>query len=187
MRQASDSKQLTLPVGKRDRILGAIDAPVIVVEYGDYQSPQCRQAHVIVKEIQRCRDEQLCFVFRHFPQTELHPQAQKTAEVAAAAATQGKFWEMHDTLFEHQQALDDASLIEYAIALGLDITQLLRALSSRVYAQRVQEDFHSGMSSGVNSTPTFFINGILQADACNVERLVAAIEQASHFQLNTFR
>lgn len=181
MSQASDSKQLTLSVGKRDRILGAIDAPVVLVEYGDYQSPQCRQAHDIVKEIQRCKGKQLCFVFRHFPQAELHPQALKTAEVAAAAAAQGKFWEMHDTLFEHQQALDDASLIEYAIALDLDITQLLCALSSRVYAQRVQEDFHSGISSGVNNTPTFFINGVRHADACNLEGLVAAIEQARIF------
>lgn len=184
MSQARDNGRLTLPVTARDHIQGAMDAPVVLVEYGDYQCPYSGRAYLIVKEIQRRLGEKLCFVFRHFPLTQIHPQAQKAAEVAEAAAAQGKFWQMHDTLFEHQQALEDAYLIEYAVMLDLDTIQLLRDMSAHVYAQRVQEDINSGASSGVSRTPTFFINNICCLDAWDLERMLAAIVQANDLRAN---
>lgn len=179
MTQASDGNRLNLPVGKRDHIQGALNTRIVLVKYGDYQSPACGQAHLVVKQMQRQLGEQLCFVFRHFPLTQLHPQAQKAAEAAEVAAAQGKFWQMHDTLFEHQQALNNGYLVEYALEIGLDIPKFLQDMSGYIYAQRVQEDYNSGVSSGVSSTPTFFINSILYQGAWNLESLIAAIEAAS--------
>ncbi len=175
MSQASSNDRLTLPVGTRDHVQGLLDAAVVLVEYCDYHCLDSGQAYSIVKKIQQSLGDQLCFVFRHFPLTQLYPQAQKAAEAAESAGAQGKFWEMHNTLFEHQHALDDADLVEYAIALNLDIPQFLREMSQHVHAERVQEDIRSGVSSGVRSTPTFFINGIRHDGDWNLERLQAAI------------
>jgi protein-disulfide isomerase len=129
----------------------------------------------MIKAIQQQLGNRLGFVFRHFPQVSIHPQAQKAAEAAEAAAAQGQFWQMHDTLFEHQQALDNGYLVEYANDLGLDITQFLQAMWGHVYADRVTEDVESGLRSGVTTTPTLFINGIRYNDAWNLEGLLAAI------------
>jgi protein-disulfide isomerase len=129
----------------------------------------------MLKAIQQQLGNHLGFVFRHFPQVSIHSQAQKAAEAAEAAAAQGQFWQMHDTLFEHQQALDNGYLVEYANDLGLDITQFLQAMWRQVYADHVTEDVKSGLSSGVTTTPTLFINGIRYNDAWNVESLLAAI------------
>src|SRR6266566_10155949 len=107
MTQESGIAMLTVPVGPRDHRQGPEDAPVTLVEYGDYECPYCGAAHPVVKEIQQRLGDQLCFVFRHFPLTQIHPHAEHAAEAAEAAGAQGKFWQMHDTLFEHQQALDD--------------------------------------------------------------------------------
>jgi len=122
--------------------------------------------------------ERLRFVFRNFPLTQSHPHAEHAAEAAEAAAVQGKFWEMHDSLFEHQRALDDAQLVRYAVALHLDQETFERELTAHVHAHRVHEDFLSGVRSGVNGTPTFFINGVRHDDSYALETLLAAIEAA---------
>jgi protein-disulfide isomerase len=172
MSQALDNDKLTLNVGKRDHIAGLLNAPVLLLEYGDYQSPHCFEAYKIVKKLQRQLGEKLCFVYRHFPLTQIHPQAQKAALVAEGAGSQGKFWQMHDILFEHQQALDNGHLVEYALKLDLNISQFLQEMSARLHAPRVQEDFESGISSGVISTPTFFINGIRYLGTYDLENLI---------------
>ena len=120
---------LTPPVNAQDHVAGPDDAPVTLVEYGDFECPYCGMAHPIVKKIQRELGNQLRFVFRHFPLAEAHPHARIAAQAAEAAGVQGKFWEMHDTLFEHQQALDVEDLVGYAKALGLDTTRFARTLS----------------------------------------------------------
>jgi protein-disulfide isomerase len=154
----SDS-QLTPPVSERDHATGSEDAPVTLVEYGDYECPYCGMAYQVVKSAQRELGKQLRFVFRNFPLAEAHPHARNAAQAAEAAAAQGKFWEMHDALFEHQSALEAEDIIGYGKSLGLDMAQFARDLKDPTYAKRVREDFRSGVKSGVNGTPTFFING----------------------------
>ena len=148
---------LTLPLGEQDHVQGSTNAAIVLVEYCDYQSQQCGQAHQIVQELQRQLGEQLCFVLRHFPLPQ-HPHAQRAAEAAEAANAQGKFWLMHNTLFAHQQALEDADLVEYAVSINLNIPRFLRELSRRVHVNRVQIDVNSGRSNDVEETPTFFIS-----------------------------
>jgi protein-disulfide isomerase len=170
--------RLTLPVSDRDHAEGSADAPVTLVEYGDYECPHCGRAHPIVKEVQRRLGSRLRFVFRNFPLAEIHPHAQHAAEAAEAAAAQARFWEMHDTIFEHQRALDDPHLLGLAKSLGLDESRLEEELKAHVHAARVREDFLSGVRSGVNGTPTFFINGVRHDDSWDLETLVAALEHA---------
>ncbi|WP_347277416.1 thioredoxin domain-containing protein [Pseudanabaena sp. FACHB-2040] len=149
---------LALPVSSRDHSQGLETAAVTLVEYGDYQCPHCAEAHQIVRSLQQQLQGQIQFVFRHFPCPDLHPQAQQAAEAVEAAAGQGQFWQMHHCLFTQQHALEAADLVEYAAVIGLDAMQFLRDLADRVYADRVQQDTASGIASGVNHTPTFFIN-----------------------------
>jgi protein-disulfide isomerase len=150
---------LTPPVSERDHATGPADAPVTLVEYGDYECPYCGMAYQVVKSAQRELGKQLRFVFRNFPLAEAHPHARNAAQAAEAAAAQGKFWEMHDMLFEHQEALEAEDIIGYAKSLGLDMVKFARDLQDATYAKRVRDDFRSGVKSGVNGTPTFFING----------------------------
>ena len=150
---------LTPPVSERDHATGPADAPVTLVEYGDYECPYCGMAYQVVKSAQRELDKQLRFVFRNFPLAEAHPHARNAAQAAEAAAAQGKFWEMHDMLFEHQEALEAEDILGYAKSLGLDMVKFARDLQDATYAKRVRDDFRSGLKSGVNGTPTFFING----------------------------
>ena len=150
---------LTPPVGERDHIAGPDDAPVTLVEYGDYECPYCGMAHPVVKRAQRELGNQLRFVFRNFPLAEAHPHAQTAAQAAEAAGAQGRFWEMHDMIFEHQDALEVKDLLGYAASLGLDAEKIARDLEAGTYVKRVREDFRSGVKSGVNGTPTFFVNG----------------------------
>ena len=151
---------LTPPVdGERDHTAGPASAPVTLVEYGDYQCPYCGMAYPIVKSLQQALGDDLCFVFRNFPLTDSHPNAEHAAEAAESAGAQGAFWEMHDTLYENQQALDDRALLSYGKQVGLDADQLATDLADGTYRARVREDFRSGVRSGVNGTPTFFING----------------------------
>lgn len=152
--------QLTLPVSERDHIRGPATALVTLVEYGDYECPYCGEAYLVVEELRRAIGDRMRFVFRHFPLAQMHPHAQNAAEAAEAAAAQEKFWEMHDILYTHQNVLDDTHLIKYAVALGLDPTPVRRALAEHAYLDRVHEDFISGARSGVNGTPSFFIEGI---------------------------
>jgi protein-disulfide isomerase len=178
MTQESETAKLTLPVGQRDHRQGPENAPVTLLEYGDYECPYCGEAYPIVQEIQRRLGDRLRFVFRNFPLTQSHPHAQHAAEAAEAAAGQEKFWEMHDYLFEHQRALDDAHLVQYAVALNLDEETFKREMIEHVHTNRVHEDFLSGVRSGVNGTPTFFINGVRHDDSYELETLLAAIEGA---------
>jgi len=170
---------LTLPVGTRDHIQGPADAAVTLVEYGDYECPHCGRAYPIIKAIQQRMGRRLRFVYRNFPLRESHPHAQHAAEAAEAAGAQGKFWEMHERLFERQFALDGEYLIEYAGDLGLDVARFRKELGSGVYEPRVREDFRSGVTSGVNGTPTFFINGVRHDDSWELEPLLATLEETA--------
>ncbi len=150
---------LTPPVGPSDHARGPADAPVTLVEYGDYECPHCGAAHPVVQLAMRQLGRQLRFVYRHFPLAEIHPNAEPAAEAAEAAAAQGRFWEMHDALFEHQDALQAGEIVAVAMALDLDASRLAQELLTHTYLDAVREDFLGGVRSGVNGTPTFFING----------------------------
>jgi protein-disulfide isomerase len=179
MRVNDDAAMLQAPVTERDHAQGPATATVTLVEYGDYECPHCGRAYPIVKTLQDRFGEDLRFVFRNFPLREIHPHAAHAAEAAEAAASQGLFWEMHDALFEHQQALDDLHLIQYAVDIGADDRQLREELASHVHAPRVRNDFLTGVRSGVNGTPTFFINGIRHDASWDVETLTRALRQHS--------
>src|SRR5687768_7992843 len=150
---------LTPPVGAEDHAAGPDDAPVTLVEYGDYECPYCGLAHPIVKKAQEDLGNQLRFVFRNFPLAEAHPHARLAAQAAEAAGAQGKFWEMHHMIFEHQDALEAENLAGYAKALALDEKKFARDIEAPASVKRVRDDFRSGVRSGVNGTPTFFMNG----------------------------
>ncbi|NJN88278.1 MAG: DsbA family protein [Leptolyngbyaceae cyanobacterium SL_7_1] len=172
--------RLILPVGDCDHCQGSPTAKITLVQYGDYQCPFCRVAHDIIPSIQQQLGEHLQFVFRHFPQPQLHPEAYHAAEAAEAAASQNKFWDMHTHLLQHQSQLADSDLVEYAIALYLDVDQFLAEMASDCHMARVQTDIDSGMQSGVIKTPTFFINGLKCSDEQHLEGLLEAIVQANH-------
>jgi len=176
--QESGTARLTQPVGKLDHQQGPENASVTLVEYGDYECPSCGEAYPTIKEIQLRLRDRLRFVFRHFPLTQVHPHAQHAAEAAEAAAAQEKFWQMHDSLFEHQQALDDTHLVRYAVALHLDEETFKREMTEHVHTHHVREDFLNGVRSGVNGTPTFFINGVRYDESYELETLLAAIKAA---------
>jgi protein-disulfide isomerase len=169
---------LTLPVGPRDHAQGPATAAVTLVEYGDYECPYCGRAYPIVKALQKHMGDAMRFVFRNFPLTEIHPHAGLAAQAAEAAGERGKFWEMHDLLFENQKALDLAHLASYANRLEIDPVALGEALQRGVFEARVQEDFLSGVRSGVNGTPTFFINGARYDGIWELPHLTAAVEAA---------
>ena len=171
--------RLVPPVGPHDHAQGPADAPVTLVEYGDFECPHCGRAHPILGRVQRRLGDHLRFVFRNFPLGELHPHAVHAAEAAEEAAVQGRFWEMHDAIFEHQQALDDRSLARLAESVGVDGARVATALAEGTHEERVRADFLSGVRSGVNGTPTFFINGTRFDGAWDEENLVAALEEAS--------
>ena len=171
--------RLVLPVGERDHIRGPANAPVTLVEYGDYECPYCGMANPIVDGIRQELGDGLKFVFRNFPLSEIHPHAEHAAEIAEAAGAHSKFWEMHDLLYAHQRALDDQHLAEYLKLLGVPALEVNRALAQHVYLDRVREDFMSGVRSGVNGTPTFFINGSRHDGSYEREELLAAITRAA--------
>ena len=147
------------PVSRDDHLEGDPAAPVILVEYGDYECPYCGAAHPVVKALQRRFRQHIGFVYRHFPLTQVHPHAAHAAESAEAASSVDLFWPMHDTLFEHQNALDDRHLLAYAERVGVPGDVVATALESEQFAPRIRRDFLSGVRSGVNGTPSFFING----------------------------
>jgi protein-disulfide isomerase len=163
----------------RDHIQGPANAAVTLVEYGDYECPYCGAAYPIVKELQARMGDRLKFVFRNFPITTSHPHAEQAAEAAEAAAAQGRFWEMHDLLYENQRRLRDQDLHAYAEQLGLDVEQFDKDLAEHVHASRVREDFMSGVRSGVNGTPSFYVNGSRHDDSYDLETLLAALERAA--------
>jgi protein-disulfide isomerase len=150
---------LTVIVSASDHVAGSLDAPVMLVEYGDFECSHCGRAYPIVHSAQRQLGADLSLVFRHFPMTESHPHAALAAQASESAAAQGQFWPMHDLLFEHQSALELEDLAAYADMLGLDVERFARELENGVYAGKVRHDFRAGIFSGVNGTPTFFVNG----------------------------
>ena len=166
--------QLRPPVGDADHVQGRRDAPIELVEYGDFECPYCGTAHPQLQAVQAAMGDALCFVFRHFPLSQAHPHAQRAAEFAEAAASIGRFWEMHDVLFEHQRALDDLSLARYAAALGFNAALIDSALRGD-FAAKVRADFASGVRSGVNGTPCLFINGQRFEGAWDAASLVAVL------------
>jgi|ERR1700676_3654929 protein-disulfide isomerase len=167
---------LKIPVSAADHIQGPETAKVTLLEYGDYECPHCGRAYPIVKKVQKYFANRLRFVFRNFPLSEAHPHAESAAETAEFAGAQAKFWEMHDGLFENQDRLGGALYSELAEELDLPTAELRKALESREFAARVKSDFSGGVRSGVNGTPTFFINGKRHDDSFDYETLVAAIE-----------
>jgi protein-disulfide isomerase len=175
MSKSIPNSKVLLPQAGRDHIQGPIDAPIALVEYGDYECPYCGDAYPIVKAVQERLGDRLCLAFRNFPLVNAHPHAQHAAETAEAAGAQGRFWEMHDLLYENQNALDDEDLARYAAALGLDARRLISEVLTGAHTARVREDFRSGARGGVNGTPTFFINGARYDDALDFDALLAAL------------
>ena len=153
-------RELSMPVGSRDHALGPPDAPVTLRRIWRLRVPLLRRAFPIVKRLRKEMGNQLRVVFRHFPQNSVHPQAGVAAQAAESAAAQGKFWQMHELLFKNQADLADIDFTHYALSLGLEVYRFQSDLEREVFAPRVAEDFRSGLRSGVNATPTFFINGV---------------------------
>ncbi|HMK45341.1 MAG TPA: DsbA family protein [Methanocella sp.] len=170
--------RLIRPVGSQDHLQGSANSPAMLVEYGDYQCPFCGKAYPVVREVQRRLSDRLCFVFRNFPVTQVHPYAMQAAEAAEAAAAQGKFWEMHDLLYEHQQDLGVESLKHYAADLGLNVDRFSRELEGHFHAAKVRDEFMEGVRSGVNGTPAFYINGIRHDGSWELDQLLQAIENS---------
>jgi protein-disulfide isomerase len=170
--------RLRIPVTDRDHIRGSARAAVTLVEYGDFQCPFCGQAFWVLRNVEDRLKSDLRFVFRNFPIGEIHPLAQIAAEAAEAAGAQGKFWEMHDMLFENQPELEPELLVSYAGRLGLDLDAFSGDLASRRYRERIHEDFMGGIRSGVNGTPSLFINGERFDEPAEEPLLLRAIEAA---------
>jgi protein-disulfide isomerase len=167
---------LKVPVNASDHVQGRDDAPLTLLEYGDYECPYCGLAYPIIKDVQSYFGERLRFVFRNFPLTQVHPNAESAAETAEFAAVHGRFWEMHDGLFENQQYLGLKLYVTLASRLALPIRDLRVALAAGIYASRVRSDFLSGVRSGVNGTPTFFINSMRHDGTPEFDDLVRALE-----------
>ena len=175
----SEQNKLAVPVSNRDHAVGPSDAPVTLVEYGDYECPHCGKAHPIVSEIKNRMGDDLRFVYRHFPLSEIHPYAALAAQAAEAAGAQKRFWEMHDMLFQHQSNLTLPDLVKYARLLGLNVERFETELISGTYVDRVTQDFLGGIRSGVGGTPTFFINGVRHLGSFDLPVLLGAILAAA--------
>ena len=167
---------MTRPVGREDHVQGPANALAVLVEYGDFECPYCGEAYPMIKEAQRRLGDRLCFAFRHFPLTRVHPHSMQAAEAAEAAASQGRFWEMHDLLYEHQDALAMEDLKRYAADLQLDKGKFGRELDGHVYVEGIRRQFMEGVRSGVNGTPAFFIDGERYDGPAELEPLLKAIE-----------
>jgi len=155
----TNASRLLLPIRSFDHAHGPEDAPYTLVEYGDYECPDCGRLYVILRDLQMGIPSRLRTVFRHYPKSGIHPHAQQAAEAAEAAAAQGKFWEMHTLLFERQEALQTKDLIRYAGELGLDAERFRNELKHLTYRDRVRADFIAGVQNGVYGTPGLFLNG----------------------------
>lgn len=185
MSQDRDRSSLFVPASTQDHIQGVLSATVVLVMYGDYQCSRSADVYRLIKVIGRqlsvsFGENYLCFIFRHFPQIQIHAHAQRAAQAAQAAAAQGQFWQMHDMLFTHQQELGNGYLVEYANDLGLDISQFLQDMYRQVHVTRINEDIESGLHSGVTAAPALFINGIRYSGRWNITQLMAAIVTASN-------
>jgi Na+/H+ antiporter NhaA len=177
--RAEEIVDLALPVDpERDHVRGPADAPVTLVEYGDFECPYCGRAEPVLRDLVREFGDELRFVFRDLPLADVHPRAQLAAEASEAAGAQGKYWEMHDLLFEHQDALAPQDLVHYAGELGLDVDRFRDELRRRVYAPGIAEDVESADESNVAGTPTFFVNGMRHHGAYDEESLAQAVRSA---------
>jgi protein-disulfide isomerase len=168
---------LKVPVRPEDHILGPANAPVTLVEYGDYECPHCGAAHPIVSRIVLELRDSLRFVFRHFPLVQIHPHAEMAAEAAEFAGSLGMFWEMHDALYENQEQLNLPTVLSLGEALGIPAGAMSNALESEQFREKVRRDFMGGVRSGVNGTPTFFINGRRHDAPYDYVTLMTAIQQ----------
>ena len=171
--------ELTVPVSARDHIAGSPDAPLQLLEYGDYECPFCGMAYPVVEAVRQTLADRLCFAFRHFPIVNAHPHALRAAEAAEGAGAQGRFWPMHAQLFEHQDALDDEMLVAYAVQIGLDTDRFVADLAEHRFIPRIRDDLSSGARSGVNGTPTFFVSGLRYEGPVEVQPLIRALELAA--------
>jgi protein-disulfide isomerase len=171
-------KTLRPPVNERDQQSGNLESGLTLVEYGDYQCPYCRRAHPIVQRMLQEYGSELRFAFRHFPLQEIHAQAFAAALAAEAAGKQGKFWQMHDRLFENQEHFAEKTLfLDLAEQLGLDIGQFIVDRKREDLTAKVEQDFKSGLYSGVNRTPTFFLNETkINTYDGSYESLLASVE-----------
>ena len=170
--------ELAVPVSAGDHMLGASHAPVTIVEYGDFECPNCRQAVPAVKLLLERFAGRIRAVYRHFPLEEVHPHALLAAQAAECAAGQGRFWQMHDLLYEHQSHLKLNQLRTYAERLELDMVRYEAEMKDEVYLQRVREHIEGGKLSGVRATPAFFVNGKIQDVSFGLQVLAKAVETA---------
>jgi protein-disulfide isomerase len=172
-----DGTTLAEPVSPSDHTQGPITAAVTLVEYGDYECPACGEAYPVLKELKEQMGDRLCLVFRNFPLRELHRHAFSAAVAAEAAGAQGKFWDMHDTLYEHQRHLDEQAIRGYAGKLRLDVQRFVADLNSEAFVGRVMHDFQTGLMSGVNGTPSLFIDGERYDGARDLESLLEFLQR----------
>lgn len=170
--------KLSIPVSAEDHIQGDPGAKCSLIEYGDYECPSCGEAYPIVHRLQKHFGDRLSFVFRNFPLSQMHPWAEPAAEAAEFSAEHGKFWEMHDLLYENQKSLSEMLFVKLAKSLDLSSAQLKTAVTEQKYQVRIKSDFLGGVRSGVNGTPTFFINGQRHNESYDFVSLTEAIERA---------
>jgi protein-disulfide isomerase len=171
--------RLAAPINDEDHVLGPDTAPVTLVEYGEHQCPYCGMAHTIIKELLQARPDKVRYVFRHFPLTNIHPYAEVAAEAAEAATARQRFWQMHNWLFEHQDQLDPVGLTAGIEAVGLPVDEVIQEVNDHIYLDRIRRDFVSGARSGVNGTPTFFVNGVRHDGGYSLPELLTAVDEAA--------
>jgi len=174
----TDHFHLAVPVQPVDHMRGPHTARIVVVEYGDFECPDCRRVYPATGMLVQHFGNRIAFVYRHFPLTEVHPHAELAAEVSEIAAAQGKFWEMHAMLFEHPGQLDETHMRRFAEELGLDMARYQAELDDHVYLQRIQEHVAGGKRSGVRGTPTFYLNGAIQDVSAGMEPILKHIHAA---------
>jgi protein-disulfide isomerase len=169
---------LQVPVSAEDHIQGRANAPLTLVEYGDFECPHCGKAHTVVKRLQNHFGDRMRFVYRNFPLTDIHPIAEPAAEAAEFAGAKGKYWPMHDAIFEHQRSLSPELLVSLASRLQLDPDELASAVDDQKFLDKISKDVEGGERNGVHGTPTFFINGQQYQGPWQFEDLVQAMEAA---------
>ena len=172
---ASPCADLVVPISEKDHVDGPRAAPVVLMEYGDYECPFCLNAWPVVQELRRKFGDRLAFVFRHFPQNSIHPHASAAALAAAAAGAQGRYWPMHDLLFSRQQDLATLDLTHLALQLGLEVYRFQSALDAEAHLRKVEQDAAGGRQGGVKGTPTFFLNGCRYEGPVEFEAMARAV------------
>ncbi|HWG71141.1 MAG TPA: DsbA family protein [Steroidobacteraceae bacterium] len=174
----SHAPSLAVPPAAIDHLQGPAHARVTLMEYGDFECPSCKVAVTTPKLLLERFPNKVRFIFRHFPQQEAHPHALLAAEAAEAAAAQGKFWQMHDVLFQNQAHLKDKDLHRYAADLGLDLARYTAEMDDHIYLQRVREHIEGGRRSHIRATPTFFVDGVVQDISFGMKALHDAVANA---------